>query len=158
MSKRFDRGRFWRWAALVLAVEAVAALLWLHRADLFGAPTDAVYDRYAGREGYSVACTHGYKLGDGVAVDVTLVRAEDSASWVTLQQEMGIPRLDLLPAEVRALMEGRSAFGYRLENDDVVTYARRSRTVCVFHAPDERQRRAIMDNKLDEIEQQTDTE
>lgn len=42
------------------------------------------YRRYAGREGLDASFLKDYPVNDSVAVDVTLIRATDSASWYNL--------------------------------------------------------------------------
>ena len=79
--------RFWLVVGLLLLVECAA--LWAYRScsrTLPESQCSEVYRRYAHVPGVEAAFVKGFPINDTVAVDVTLLRATDSAGWAYLMK------------------------------------------------------------------------
>ena len=73
-----------------LAVAAAFALKQCHR-TLPESQCSEVYRRYAHVPGVEAAFVKGFPINDTVAVDVTLLRATDSAGWDFMIDAFGLP-------------------------------------------------------------------
>jgi hypothetical protein len=84
--------RFWLLVGIILLVELAAITLWKRWYWFF--PTgqvSEVYTKYAGTDGINVAFFKDYRINDTVFVDVTILEANDSASWVSLKNDFEVP-------------------------------------------------------------------
>ncbi|MBR3414162.1 MAG: hypothetical protein IKG81_15910 [Bacteroidales bacterium] len=73
-----------------LAVAAAFALKQCHR-TLPESQCSEVYRRYAHVEGVEAAFVKGFPINDTLGVDVTLLRATDSAGWAFMIDAFGLP-------------------------------------------------------------------
>lgn len=94
----------------------VALLLLLLSVAFVGQAQGELYERYAGQPGVKVAAVSGFQLDSASHVDVVLIEAEDDEGWTWMRQEFLI--VELMPEQQASLLEG----------DDVVFFARRSRS------------------------------
>lgn len=69
-----------------LRVVLVASLLGVSAAPVWG--QREVYDRYAARDGLTVAYVSDLRLDSALTVDVVLIHADDSAAWRQLREEL----------------------------------------------------------------------
>ena len=91
MTHRFNIKRFWLVVGLLLLVECAA--LWAYRScsrTLPESQCSEVYRRYAHVPGLDAAFVKDFPINDTVTVDVTLLRATDSASWAYLTEAFNI--------------------------------------------------------------------
>ena len=92
MTHRFNIKRFWLVVGLLLLVECAA--LWAYRScsrTLPESQCSEVYRRYAHVPGVEAAFVKGFPINDTLGVDVTLLRATDSAGWDSLMMGFHIP-------------------------------------------------------------------
>lgn len=71
-----------------LRVALVAALLGLSAAPVWG--QREVYDRYAVRDGLTVAYVSDLQVDSGVVMDVVLIHVDDTAVWRQLKEEFHV--------------------------------------------------------------------
>ena len=74
---------------LAIVLVALAVRLW-PRTVPFDQCSD-VYKRYAAVDGVVATFIKDYKVNDTVFVDVTILEANDSASWVSLKNDFEVP-------------------------------------------------------------------
>ena len=92
MTHRFNIKRFWLVVGLLLLVECAA--LWAYRScprTLPESQCSEVYRRYAHVPGVEAAFVKGFPINDTLGVDVTLLRAADSAGWAYMMEAFHIP-------------------------------------------------------------------
>ena len=127
-----------------------------------------VYRRYAHVPGVEAAFVKGFPINDTVAVDVTLLRATDSAGWAYLMNKFDLPKAMLELAETRkdhllserqvlrnhpekkAITQGELRDPNLTEDDVelcVIDYYEKE--ICVFHVLNARQLEAVKDYSFD---------
>ena len=154
---------FWL-AFVVVLVVALGAVQLTHRwHHIF--PTEEVseaFKRYVDDESVAVSFVKGYRVNDTLMVDVTLVEAKDTAAWERICGDFHITSINMLPEELRELFLEGNAFGYTTEEGEkgterritVNVYSRKNMTVCVFHELDEGGYDALLDVKMEELEEE----
>lgn len=105
------------------------SLLLLLTTVVAGAQTD-LYHRYASQPGVKVASVSNFSIDSASHADVTVIEAETDLGWEWMMQEFLISPLP--PERAADLRQG----------DDVVTFARRSRSNPRNAAP-------VVDEKID---------
>ena len=156
--------RYWMWVGLLLLVVVAAVTLCKRWYWFF--PTrqvSPVYAKYAGTEGLNVAFLKDYRLNDTLAVDVTLLEAQDSARWEELCRDFGIKPLTLYPAEVRDIISEPNSFSSRMITDSIVTnsgveyrrnfviFSYNKMSMSIFLNINDNQKNAIIHYKTTEI-------
>ena len=145
-------------AALVAALVTVAVMLRRY------SQTSEVYRRYAQRDDLKVGFVKDYRINDTLAVDVTTITANDSASWEALLREMN--KSEYIINQMRKAVEkGRYSLSEyyceighpenRIPFDEngcwlVFTYPT-EKTIYVFHIENHDQAKTIIGNKVKEI-------
>ena len=161
--------RFWLVVGALLLVECAA--LWAYRScsrTLPESQCSEVYRRYAHVPGVEAAFVKGFPINDTVAVDVTLLRATDSAGWAYLMNKFDLPKAMLELAETRkdhllserqvlrnhpekkAITQGELRDPNLTEDDVelcVIDYYEKE--ICVFHVLNARQLEAVKDYSFD---------
>ena len=119
-----------------------------------------VYRKYADVEGISAAFIKNKHVDDSIKVDVTVIMATDSIGWDRLKSDFKIP--DIPEQAQKMLQAGGDMIWTRygcaedpsksaestVEKRVVVTMSPKMRSVCVFHAKDEKQATAIFIHNL----------
>ena len=127
-----------------------------------------VYRRYAHVPGVEAAFVKGFPINDTLGVDVTLLRATDSAGWAYLMNKFDLPKAMLELAETRkdhllserqvlrnhpekkAITQGELRDPNLTEDDVelcVIDYFEKE--ICVFHVLNARQLEAVKDYSFD---------
>ena len=147
--------------ACILAVAAVK----YHPLVLHGSETSEVYRRYAQRDDLKVGFVKDYRINDTLAVDVTTITANDSASWEALLREMNINEL-IIKKQRESLrkgiygvhtyycMKGRPERRVSIKECDdynLVVDSPRDRVFYIFDVNDNEQGKSIVYNKIKEL-------
>ena len=163
--------RFWLVIGLLLLVECAA--LWAYRScsrTLPESQCSEVYRRYAHVEGVEAAFVKGFPINDTLGVDVTLLRAADSAGWAYLMEAFNIPKellqlVKLRPEfrkservvlrdhpEIGAAYEGENPdSGLTADDVEVCAIDYLEREVCVFHTRNAEEVAIILDYNFDDM-------
>lgn len=149
--------------ALCLLLMSAAVPIQRHRS------AGEIYHRYQGRDGLAVSFLKGYRIGDSVVVDVTVIAAADSAAWESLVSELNFSAE--LMARVRiSLAEGRSPAsmyfcrkghpethtGNEFPNSDYVMLSHADRSAFVFSLRTPHDVDGIIAHKSSEITHRND--
>ena len=137
--------------AIVLAGVALALFLQRPRMLPLRQCSD-VYRQYCQTEGIVATFIRNFDLGDSTAVDVTVLKATDSAAWNLLISDFKISSINLgTPAE--AFPTGTRLFpkGHPdqladtvLTNNELLVHYRQEKTLYIFHFENEAQFDAII--------------
>ena len=117
-----------------------------------------LYQRYCHTPGVEASFVKGFRINDTLAIDATLLRATDSASWATLKTDFSIP--DLPPDFQQDIDSGIDLISTKLIPkspppppdifpNDVLVISSLNRTVTVFHVSSKDEWRAIMYHNLE---------
>ena len=129
-----------------------------------------VYRRYAHVEGVEAAFVKGFPITDTLGVDVTLLRAADSAGWAYMMEAFNIPKellqlVKLRPEfrkservvlrdhpEIGAAYEGENPdSGLTADDVEVCAIDYLEREVCVFHTRNAEEVAIILDYNFDDM-------
>ena len=129
-----------------------------------------VYRRYAHVEGVEAAFVKGFPINDTLGVDVTLLRAADSAGWAYMMEAFNIPKellqlVKLRPEfrkservvlrdhpEIGAAYEGENPdSGLTADDVEVCAIDYLEREVCVFHTRNAEEVAIILDYNFDDM-------
>ena len=92
MKRPFNKKRFWLIIAILALVEALVCYIAIQWKYIFTSnEVSEIYARYEKVEGIDVSFVKDYKVNDTVFVDVTILEANDSASWVSLKNDFEVP-------------------------------------------------------------------
>lgn len=92
MKRPFNKKRFWLIVAILALIEAVILCLVIRWKYIFPSnEVSDIYARYENVEGVDVSFVKDFKVNDTVFVDVTILEANDSASWVSLKNDFEVP-------------------------------------------------------------------
>ena len=92
MKRPFNKKRFWLIVAILALIEAVILCLALQWKYIFPSKeVSDLYTRYENVDGIAASFIKDYKVNDTVYVDVTILEANDSASWVSLKNDFEVP-------------------------------------------------------------------
>ncbi|MBQ9864883.1 MAG: hypothetical protein IJM33_06035 [Bacteroidales bacterium] len=158
--------RFWLVVGILLLVECAA--LFAFRScprQLPERKCSEVYRRYAHAEGVEAAFVKDFPINDTVAVDVTLLRACDSAGWVYLMESFHISEEMVKESEenpqaniwVSQSIKGSPETKYipsdsisPADSDiEIVAKAMKEREICIFHTRGAGDREAIQNYNWD---------
>ena len=171
MTHRFNIKRFWLVVGLLLLVECAA--LWAYRScsrTLPESQCSEVYRRYAHVPGVEAAFVKGFPINDTLGVDVTLLRAADSAGWDFLVNAFNIPKESIELAkkipeykvsewqslrghpETRVATKGKYC-DTNLTNDDIEMCVCdfQEKEICILHAKSAREIDAIKNYNFDNM-------
>ena len=129
-----------------------------------------VYRRYAHVPGVEAAFVKGFPINDTLGVDVTLLRAADSAGWAYMMEAFNIPKellqlVKLRPEfrkservvlrdhpEIGAAYEGENPdSGLTADDVEVCAIDYLEREVCVFHTRNAEEVAIILDYNFDDM-------
>lgn len=119
-----------------------------------------VYKMYSNRAGIDATFVRGYVIDDTITVDVTLLRALDTAGWNSMRREFAVPDLD---EEIQHYIDnGGNPITVKLANrhnlagfdpdspDDVevlaISYIHES--ISIFHTTNKKEIDAIINHNL----------
>ena len=92
MKRPFNKKRFWLIIAILALLEALVCYIAIQWKYIFPSnEVSEIYARYEKVEGIDVSFVKDYKVNDTVFVDVTILEANDSASWVSLKNDFEVP-------------------------------------------------------------------
>ena len=171
MTHRFNIKRFWLVVGLLLLVECAA--LWAYRScsrTLPESQCSEVYRRYAHVPGVEAAFVKGFPINDTVAVDVTLLRAADSAGWAFMIDAFNIPKESIELAknipeykisewqslrghpETRVATKGKYC-DTNITNDDIEMCVcdLQEKEICILHARSAKEIDAIKNYNFDNM-------
>lgn len=133
-------------AFLAVVAVALAVRLW-PRTVPFGQCSE-VYKKYAAVDGVDAMFIKDYKINDIVFVDVTILKAKDSATWISLKKSFEVP--DPSPNFQRLIDEGKDIIATKIIPKTIVTDTLRNsypsdclatsylnRTLTFFHVTNE---------------------
>ena len=109
----------------------------------------SLYERYAGRDGLTVAQIEGFRLNDSVKVDVVILQADDAQHWQSLCGEFDIRNSSGVATwtgeadnpENRVLWKGQPCCKV------IASPARQ--TICFYRLENTIQYQSLMDYQLD---------
>ena len=153
MTHRFNIKRFWLVVGLLLLVECAA--LWAYRScprTLPESQCSEVYRRYAHVPGVEAAFVKSFPINDTLGVDVTLLRAADSAGWDFLVDTFHVSkeRLNLVKSmpelrvferqglrnhpETLAITKGENRDPHLTKDDvELCFFDLQEKEICIFH-------------------------
>lgn len=120
----------------------------------------AVYQRYADVDGVDAAFLKDYKVNDTLAVDVTVLKATDSASWAMLQKDFNFkppePRALEFLGEDAIFVKSAPKADYSLPkdpiklNNDIISIYWKEQSIYIFHVQSLNQIKAIRNNQYEQ--------
>lgn len=140
---------------LVVVAVAVAVRLW-PRTIAFEDCSE-VYQRYAGVEGVEASFIKGFPLNDTVAVDVTLLKAQNSAIWTDLIISLCHQESydDFFPGDLFFYPVPKQSITQSIEkelnNEYIIVSNRKDLTVGVFHLECIQQQEIIINNYINSL-------
>lgn len=147
---------------LVIILGTVAIRLWPRTVPF--EQCSKLYQKYSDKPNLESAFIKDFRIDDTIFVDVTLIIATDSTSWNSLKSDLNIPDLD---PEVQKQISDDVIFTRQVNKHDnsqtiegnspdaelmAISYS--SKTLCVLHVKNEKERHAIFYHNFDKSTQQ----
>lgn len=150
--------RFWMWVGIIMLIELVAITLWKRWYWFFPSySVSELYTKYAGKEGLDVAFVKDYRINDSVSADVTMLEANDTATWNKLLIDFNLH----IPDEALPFIDTNTVLlkyaphdNYTapmdsvILNNDIIVYAYLKRTILVFKIDNKKQIDAILHKQI----------
>ena len=146
---------------LAAAVVTMAVIRAQHTVPL--SQCSEVYRQYRDMPGIQASFIKDKQINDTLAVDITLLEAEDSAGWEILKKDFAVKEIPL--ELMRQIAEDDASITLKLfpknkpgapmdtlfVNNDAAAISRKDQTICVFHITSENQYDAIVYAKTKEL-------
>lgn len=161
MKRPFNIKRFWLIIAVLALVEAITLCLVIRWKYIFpsGEVSD-IYTRYENVDGVEASFVKDYKVNDTVFVDVTVLEAKDSADWVALKNDFGVPTPS--PLFQRQINEGKDLIYVKMISkatvadtsnnsytNDCLAISHLNKILFVFHTKSEDELHAVIYHNID---------
>lgn len=125
------------------------------------AKCSAVYQRYVDVDGVDAAFLKDYQVNDTMAIDVTMLKATDSASWAMLQKDFNVPPMAPIVIEyinkgvdvVTSKLVDKNDYTKSLTKDspdcEIIAITHAEHAIYVFHTNNAKEIQAILYRNID---------
>ena len=110
------------------------------------------YQRYAPRTDLTVAQVKGFRLNDSVKVDVVILVADDSSSWLQLKEEFDIRTSEGVTSWMGDIDHPAQRVKRNVRPAWRAMAVHEERTIAFYRIDTEEQREALMDYQMKAIE------
>jgi hypothetical protein len=109
------------------------------------------YQRYAPRTDLTVAQVKGFRLDDSVKVDVVILVADDSSSWLQLKEEFDIRTSEGVTSWMGDIDEPQKRVKRNVRPAWRAMAVHADRTIAFYRIDDSVQYQALLDYQLDKL-------
>lgn len=110
-----------------------------------------LYRQYAARQDLTVAQVKGFRLDDSVKVDVVILVADDSSSWLQLKEEFDIRTSEGVTSWMGDIDEPQKRVKRNVRPAWRAMAVHNDRTIAFYRIDDSVQYQALLDYQLDEL-------